>query len=176
MTQPSTFQDATPSASDPRNTFIETFQREHATTMKILRAFPADQAAFKPHERSNSALQLAWTFLVEERLMLLALRDGEVLGSGFPPVPESWEAALAQLEAQYAEVLALLRSADAAVFGRTVKFPGGPKQLADYPIADFLWFMLFDQIHHRGQLSVYVRMVGAKLPSIYGPTADEPWT
>jgi len=38
-----------------------------------------------------------------------------------------------------------------------------------------LWSVLMDQVHHRGQLSVYLRLVGAKVPSIYGPTADETW-
>jgi uncharacterized damage-inducible protein DinB len=40
---------------------------------------------------------------------------------------------------------------------------------------DWLWSLLHDQIHHRGQLSVYLRLVGAKVPSIYSPSADEPW-
>jgi uncharacterized damage-inducible protein DinB len=43
------------------------------------------------------------------------------------------------------------------------------------PVSDILWIMLMDSIHHRGQLSVYVRMAGGKVPSIYGPSADEPW-
>jgi len=57
----------------------------------------------------------------------------------------------------------------------TVTFPSGPKQTADYPVIDFLWFMLMDSIHHRGQMSVYIRPAGGKVPSIYGPSADEPW-
>jgi uncharacterized damage-inducible protein DinB len=40
---------------------------------------------------------------------------------------------------------------------------------------EWLWFLLHDEIHHRGQFSVYLRMADAKVPSIYGPTADEPW-
>ena len=40
--------------------FLDVYKKEHATTLKVLRAFPADKAAFKPHDRSNSALQLAW--------------------------------------------------------------------------------------------------------------------
>jgi uncharacterized damage-inducible protein DinB len=40
---------------------------------------------------------------------------------------------------------------------------------------DVLWYLLNDQIHHRGQFSVYLRMAGAKVPSIYGPSKDEPW-
>ena len=40
---------------------------------------------------------------------------------------------------------------------------------------DVLWFLLHDSIHHRGQFSIYLRMVDGKVPSIYGPSADEPW-
>jgi uncharacterized damage-inducible protein DinB len=47
--------------------------------------------------------------------------------------------------------------------------------MADVRVIDILWFMLMDSIHHRGQLSVYVRMTGGKVPSIYGPSGDEPW-
>ena len=53
--------------------------------------------------------------------------------------------------------------------GDTVKFFTGPKTLGDIPKIDFLWFLLCDQIHHRGQLSVYLRMADGKVPSIYGP-------
>jgi uncharacterized damage-inducible protein DinB len=56
-------------------------------------------------------------------------------------------------------------------FDRPVNFYG-----MNISLGDALWFELFDHIHHRGQLSVYVRLAGAKLPSIYGPTADAPIT
>jgi uncharacterized damage-inducible protein DinB len=62
-----------------------------------------------------------------------------------------------------------------ARLGETVKFPAGKNQMADYPVGEFLWFMLLDSIHHRGQLSVYIRPAGGKVPSIYGPSGDEPW-
>jgi uncharacterized damage-inducible protein DinB len=41
---------------------------------------------------------------------------------------------------------------------------------------NWVWFLLHDQIHHRGQLSVYLRMADGKVPAIYGPSGDEPWT
>ena len=56
-----------------------------------------------------------------------------------------------------------------------VKFFTGPKQLGDYTRMQFAWFLLHDEIHHRGQFSIYLRMADAKVPSIYGATADEPW-
>jgi uncharacterized damage-inducible protein DinB len=57
----------------------------------------------------------------------------------------------------------------------TVQFPTGPGKMGNYTKQEFLWFLLSDQIHHRGQFSIYLRMAGGKVPSIYGPTADEPW-
>jgi uncharacterized damage-inducible protein DinB len=47
--------------------------------------------------------------------------------------------------------------------------------MAEVRRADMLWLMLNDSIHHRGQFSIYLRLVGAKVPSIYGPSGDEPW-
>ena len=47
--------------------------------------------------------------------------------------------------------------------------------MGDVRIMDIFWLMLMDSVHHRGQFSVYLRMSGGKVPSIYGPTADEPW-
>jgi uncharacterized damage-inducible protein DinB len=47
--------------------------------------------------------------------------------------------------------------------------------MGDVRRQDFLWMMLNDMIHHRGQFSVYLRMAGGKVPSIYGPSKDEPW-
>jgi uncharacterized damage-inducible protein DinB len=56
-----------------------------------------------------------------------------------------------------------------------IAFPSGPKQMGEIRVMDFLWLMLMDSIHHRGQLSVYIRPAGGKVPSIYGPSGDEPW-
>jgi predicted enzyme related to lactoylglutathione lyase/uncharacterized damage-inducible protein DinB len=155
--------------------FPESYEREHATTLKVLRAFPVDQASFRPHERSNAALQLAWTFVLEERMMLLAINRESVVGSGFPAPPDSWEKVLDAFEEQHSRLLARLRAVGESEYGGTVTFFTGPHQMGDIPVYAFLWAMLCDQIHHRGQLSVYLRMAGGKVPSIYGPSADEPW-
>ena len=75
----------------------------------------------------------------------------------------------------YDDVIAELRDPKNAELAGTADFFIGPKQTGDIPLPEFLDFMLHDQIHHRGQLSIYVRMAGGKVPSIYGPSADEPW-
>ena len=156
---------------------LERYEINHAKTLNVLKAFPGAKSEFKPHERSNSALRLAWTFVVEERLLLTAVRGEEVLGggSGFGSPPETWDAVLDLFNKGYDDVIAALRDPSNPELHGLVTFFSGPKQTAAMPIEVFAVFMLDDQIHHRGQLSVYVRMAGGLVPAIYGPSADEPW-
>jgi uncharacterized damage-inducible protein DinB len=159
----------------PRRQFLDALTREHATTMKVVRAFPADKADFKPHERSNSARQLVWTFVIEQGLMLGAITDTLKVGK-FPPAPENYDAIVQQYQDDFNRLRATLETLPDEKLSGTVKFFTGPGQMGDVPKMEVLWFALMDQVHHRGQLSVYVRMAGGKVPSIYGPSADEPWS
>jgi uncharacterized damage-inducible protein DinB len=159
----------------PKQQFLDALKQEHSTTKKVVEAFPADQSEFKPHPRSNSARQLVWTFAVEERLILSALKNQLNLGGGFPKAPDTWDEVVATFKETHADTVAALESARDEDLAGTVKFFTAPKTMGDVPKPQFMWFMLCDQIHHRGQLSVYLRMAGGKVPSIYGPSADEPW-
>jgi uncharacterized damage-inducible protein DinB len=156
--------------------FLSAYQREHATTSKVVRALPHEQSKFKPHERSSDAHSIAWTFVVEEQLMLRALENQNLLRSGFPKAPEKWETILHDFDHTHGALVALLSDSTNPDLEGATEFFVAPKQTGQIPLEDFLWYMLSDQIHHRGQLSVYVRMTGGKVPSIYGPSADEPWT
>jgi uncharacterized damage-inducible protein DinB len=159
-----------------RERFLAIYERESATTQKVLAAFPADKASFTPHEKSSSAQRLLFTFVVEEKMILKALRHEPMnLGSGMPATASTWDALIAEFAADREEILKLLRSSGDEIMDGTVPFFVAPKQTGDYPRAEFVAFMMHDQIHHRGQMTVYLRMVGGKVPSIYGPTADEPW-
>lgn len=162
-------------AKSTKQRLLQMYDVEHAKTRNVLGAFPSTKPEFRPHDRSSTAIQLAWTFVVEERMLLKAIRGEQVLGDGFPPRPESWDAVLDAFDNVHGDVAAALRDPANAELQTTVKFYAGPNQIADFPAADFVEIMLRDQIHHRGQLSVYVRMAGGKVPSIYGPSADEPW-
>jgi uncharacterized damage-inducible protein DinB len=159
----------------PKKQFLDTFTREHATTLKVLRALPPEQSEFRPHPRSNSARDLAFTFVMEQELIKKALTDTLVLGSGMPKAPDDFRAIVAQFENDHRSLVDLIKRLPDSKFDETVKFPTGPGQMGDWPKMAFAWFLLSDQIHHRGQLSVYVRMAGGKVPSIYGPSADETW-
>jgi uncharacterized damage-inducible protein DinB len=166
------------STQSAKQAFLQTYEREHATTMKVLRAYPKDKLDLKPDPKLKSAKELAWIF-VQERGLGTAVW-GDAFAQGVPqrapqPAPESWDDLLAALEKAHKEFAEVVRGTSDADLDKTVKFLTAPKTLGDHKRIDFAWFLLHDQIHHRGQFSVYLRMAGGKVPSIYGPTADEPW-
>jgi uncharacterized damage-inducible protein DinB len=61
---------------------------------------------------------------------------------------------------------------DEASWNRLAQFYYNGKVVSEQPVGQFLWFILFDAIHHRGQLSAYLRPMGGTVPAIYGPSAD----
>src|SRR5262249_25538542 len=61
---------------------------------------------------------------------------------------------------------------DEAAWDQTAKFYYQGKMVSELPISQFLWMCLFDGVHHRGQLTTYLRPMGGKVPAIYGPSAD----
>ncbi len=93
-----------------------------------------------------------------------------------PPVPASYADVIAAFDQTTEAVKSALSNAPDSRMAETVTFLTGPKQFGEIAVSQLVWFMLMDAIHHRGQFTVYLRAAGAKVPSIYGPTADEPWT
>jgi len=162
-------------SSDPRNTLANVLEQETATTLKVLKAYPSDQAELRPHERAKTARELAWMFAIEQQLGVLAVQDKLDLSQPRPKPPDSFDEVVRAFENGREAILRTLREGPDNLLDGTVRFFTGPKQMGDIPKPQFLWFLLHDQIHHRGQFSVYLRMAGGKVPSIYGPTSDEPW-
>jgi uncharacterized damage-inducible protein DinB len=148
---------------------IELFKKEFATTSRMMKAYPAGKDDFTPHERSSKALQLASTFVMEMYLLERNVFGEPIDASVFRNYkPQNMNAVAEDFEREGAKVIARLQEHPESELNKTVSF-GGATFVAD----QFALMMLFDQIHHRGQLSVYVRMAGGKVPSIYGPSADD---
>lgn len=156
--------------------FQEAWDKESALTVKLLKAYPQDKIDMKPHPTSRSAKDLAWTFVFEGVAGSQAVQ-GEMKypPPNMPPMPSTWQGMISEVEKALKMMSDKVRKVDDAQLNTTVKFATGPKQMSDLRRQDVLWFLLNDQIHHRGQFSVYLRMVGAKVPAIYGPSKDEPW-
>jgi hypothetical protein len=168
----------TVSTSSAKQELIDSLTREHAKTLKVLRALPPEQSEFRPHPRSKNARELAWTFVMEQGVIERALDDQLNFsggGSPPPPVPVDFQAIVGKFEKGFQTLVDKVKRTPEAKFRSTIKVPTGPGQMGDWSKMAFAWFILSDQIHHRGQLSVYVRMTGGKVPAIYGPSADETW-
>jgi uncharacterized damage-inducible protein DinB len=155
--------------------FLQAFERECQTTLKVLKALPEDKSDFTPHPKLRSAKDLAWTFVAEQGLSDHAMAGSMNFAGSMPPPPDKLSEVIRAFEKTSRETMDKVSKAGDDTLNRTIQFPAGPGRMADVRVQDVLWFCLNDQIHHRGQLSVYVRMTGGKVPSIYGPTADEPW-
>jgi len=157
--------------------FQQAWDNEAALTLKLLKAYPQDKTDLKPHPSCRSAKDLAWTFVFEGVGGAQAVQ-GEMK---FPPpnmpsMPTTWQGMIGEVEKALKTIGDKVKKVDDAQLNTTVKFKTGPKKVSDLRRLDVLWFLLNDMIHHRGQFSVYLRMAGAKVPSIYGPSKDEPWS
>jgi len=155
-----------------REYYQECFEAEKPKFVRVLKAVPADQAGYRPHPRSTSAGEIVWLLASELHDACELVDRGEVsyVFRPAPSVPESitaYERNAAALEARLAKV-------DDAAWDRKVKFLADGKVVWETSLGDMLFGFLFDAIHHRGQLSTYLRPMGAKVPSIYGPSADDP--
>jgi len=157
--------------------YLDALDRQFAITTRVLRAYPADKSDLRPHEKLKTARELAWVFALERYLGQRVWRDELAKGiAGKPPETRSdWSEVLSGVEKANREMRELVSKASDADLDAKVHFLTGPKTMGEMTRIAFLEFLLADEIHHRGQFSIYLRMAGAKVPSIYGPTADEPW-
>jgi uncharacterized damage-inducible protein DinB len=169
----------TPTRTIPsfRQHLIDTVEREGEKTMRVLRAYPKDQWELRPHPKSKTARELAFAFVMEQKAMQTVMTTGFDFSKppAWPAPPDSGEAVVAALDEARIRTAELLRGLRDEDLGKSTAFFTGPGKIGDLPVHEILWSMTFDQIHHRGQFSIYLRMAGGKVPSIYGPSADEPW-
>lgn len=153
-----------------RENLIKLFKKEFATTLKVIHAYPGDKLDFTPHERSQTAKRIMSTFVFEMYLIKSYVFGENIDRSVFGSYsPENLQTLISNFEEQTTDVISKLEKFPDAEMKKTVEFAGA-KIAAD----EFMLMMLFDQIHHRGQMTVYIRLAGGKVPSVYGPSADDP--
>ena len=157
-----------------REFFIQTITNEHPIFERVLRAVNPDKWSYRPDPVTKTGREIA-TLLATEPGMLVQILKGEVLdfGSGAPPEPSlSLDQMVGMVNAAFGEMKTAAaactddqwENADAILKGGFGEWKDKRGRMA--------WGFLFDLIHHRGQISTYLRSMGGKVPSIYGPSAD----
>jgi DinB family protein len=159
-----------------KQAFLDAWTRESATTLKVLRAYPEGKTDLKPHASCRSAKELAWTFVFEGIGGSQGVFGEVKWPPPLPPKPDTWHGMVGEVDRAFKIMADEVTKAGEPQLNTSIKFPTGPGKVGDLRRLDFLWFLLNDMIHHRGQFSVYLRMAGGKVPAIYGPSADEKWS
>lgn len=150
--------------------YLPGLKNEHRITSSVIEAIPRDKSDYRPDAVSKSALDLAWHIVATEMLFTEAVAAG---GFDFTPRPrpESIQdsADLARWYAgNFAARLEKLTELPPGQLLKIVDFRG----MFQLPAVMYLGFVQQHSIHHRGQLSMYLRPMGAKVPSIYGESYD----
>ena len=163
-----------------KDSFLAQLEREAATTRKTIERVPEGHNSFKPHERSMEfgylaalvAGMLGWiAFMIDRDELNLGLADSE----GFRTKPLSGIVELlASLDAAVANARRALESTSDEHLAKPWAFKMGGKTVSENARSIMISDAVFSHLaHHRGQFTVYLRLLDAKVPAIYGPSADE---
>jgi uncharacterized damage-inducible protein DinB len=154
------------------NFLIHSAENEHATTAKVLAAVPAEGSDYSPDPRSMKAIDLAWHIASAEIFFMTGAAAGEFpQGDGKRPDSLKTPADIAAwYREQFAATLPKLKGMTGEDCVRMINF----HDLFNFPAIVYVNLMINHSIHHRGQLSAYLRPMGGRVPSIYGGSADEP--
>jgi len=157
-----------------REYFKDCFDAEKPKFIRVLKAVPADQPGYRPHPRSTSAGDLVW-LLASELNDACELIDHGQVQFVLRPAPGIAES-VAEYEKNAAAFETRVAKMNDAAWDKNARFLVNGNVAWETGLGDMLFGFLFDAIHHRGQLSTYLRPMGGKVPSIYGPSADDPGT
>ncbi len=154
-------------------TFLTFWNHEAKKTADLLRALPVGQYDFRPDPQARSLGELAWHLAEVDAYPTWGIEQGGLQPNMRPPGierPSSVEALAPGYERIHAEAAERISRLSPTDLDRKVRSFTGKEM----PIRDILWgAVLFHMIHHRGQLSILVRLAGAAVPSIYGPNREE---
>ena len=159
-----------------KDALLAEYDHEMGTTRRLLERVPEDKLSWKPHDRSMSLGGLA------THLGNLPYWGGTILNEPFfdlasapPNMPEqtSRAAILTLFDNATKQTRAWMDKSDVEYMGMWALKRGGQEVFSMPRVAAFKSFVINHSIHHRGQLSVYLRLNDVPVPAIYGPTADE---
>jgi len=154
-------------ANNERSLFTKFWVKEATTTRTVLARIP-EGSDYRPDPRSRTAHEIAWQMVCEEKMIIDALESGKAEWAP-PPMPATMKEVLEAYEQQSAGMEDRWKNLPDAKWNGTLEFFGSER-----PASPMAWSFLFDIVHHRGQITTYLRPMGSTVPQIYGPSGDEP--
>lgn len=153
--------------------FVDTLKDELPRFERVLKALPAGKLNYRPDSRSRTALELINLVGNESGYFPIFLKTGII---DFAKVKhaklKSTKEAIKAANASFKKTLNLVSKMTEAKWNSGAKMLMGEHVDWKTTRGNMAWGLLLDLIHHRGQLSVYIRPMGGKVPSIYGPSGD----
>jgi uncharacterized damage-inducible protein DinB len=153
---------------------LDEFDQEMASTRRLLERVPGDRGPWKPHERSFALGHLAQLVAWMPEWIALSLREphidlGAHAGYNFQPT----EVLVEKFDRNVQAARAALEAVTGSELDESWSLKHGEHVLFTAPRRSVVRMHLNHLIHHRGQLTVYLRLLDVPIPSIYGPSADE---
>jgi len=152
---------------DEKTLFTRFWTNESKSTRKVLERIP-EGSDYRPDPKSRTAQQIAWQIVWEGKMLIDALETGTVEWSP-PPMPATMKEVLAAWDEQNATMARRWNDLPVERWEGSLEMFGSTR-----PAAPMAWSFLFDIVHHRGQITTYLRPMGSTVPQVYGPSADEP--
>lgn len=156
-------------ATTVKEFLLPQMELEVGLTARVLASVPDDKTEYAPHERCSAAGVLARHILGADAWFLQSVVNGALLDKPAPPEGKDSASLAAEYEARIKDLLGKVRDLPGEHLAKDFVF-----YKWTMPCISVLQLMQKHSIHHRGQLSVYLRPMGAKVPAIYGGSADEP--
>ena len=147
--------------------FTRFWTNESKTTLKVLSRIP-EGSTYVPDAKSRTAQEIAWQIVCEEKMIVEGVESGKLEWAS-PQTPATMKEIVAVYEGQQADLARRWSRLPEARWEGKLEFFG--KQ---HSVTVLAWEFLFDIVHHRGQITTYLRPMGSTVPQIYGPSADEP--
>ena len=157
---------------DHKTFFLKFWTKEAPATRSVLSRIP-EGAQYRPDPKSRTAREIAWLIVREQIVLAEGLEKG-VMEWQEVPVPATMKEILDIYDRQHPDLSRRLQAVETSRWERPVPFMFEGQQIMNETGYDNAWGFLLDIIHHRGQISTYLRPMGSTVPQIYGPSADEP--
>lgn len=159
------------------NNLLRSMESEHAATRKCVERVPASLYDFKPHPKSMQMGYLVYLVSDIPRWISAMIDNNTIdLGNFKSAQPLTADEMVRYLDENIKGAVAAFGRLKEDQLERPFSLKSGPKLLSEIPLLDSITSTISHWVHHRGQLTVYLRLNDLPVPSIYGPSADDnPW-